>query len=160
MKVISFIKDQFSGRLNRKYFILSYIVSSVFIFPVYCVIFILQDVLGNPFWLFLMTVPFIIASLAFTTSLLVRRLHDIGISGIFIIVIIFASRAPDLISGGDHPLTPLFNLIALLCLLYFLLLRKGNPNENKYGLPNVHTRVIGALFNIKNKAPTQTAPLP
>ncbi|MCR8700182.1 DUF805 domain-containing protein [Campylobacter ureolyticus] len=71
-------------------------------------------------------------------ALLVRRVHDFGKSGQFVLVMIFAPFISFVIAGflGESSLADLFIIIGLALLVYFIFLpifKKGDEGENAYG---------------------------
>lgn len=68
----------------------------------------------------------------------VRRLHDFGKSGWFVLVMIFAPFISFVIAGflGESSLADLFIIIGLALFIYFIFLpifKKGDEGENAYG---------------------------
>lgn len=96
------VKNLFKGRLNRRNYLLGFIIQWI-------IYIILTSILENAF--------FILFALFFFMgfSLNARRLHDLGYSGWFNLLIIIP-------------------FVGLLLLLY-LLIAPGQKIENKYGLP-------------------------
>lgn len=71
-------------------------------------------------------------------AILVRRLHDFGKSGWFVLVMILAPSISFVIAGflGESSLAVLFMIIGLALLIYFNLLpifKKGDEGDNAYG---------------------------
>ena len=71
-------------------------------------------------------------------ALLVRRVHDFGKSGWFVLVMIFAPFISFVIAGflGESSLADLFIIIGLALFIYFIFLpifKKGDEGENAYG---------------------------
>ncbi len=108
------ITNLFSGRLSRR----SYIIG---LFCVYAVTILLGIVIkmvmdsGVPVIGVLMYYVVLIASIVLPISLLIRRLHDVGKSGWF----------------GLLLLVPIVNLYVI----YLLLIKTGDAGNNTYGAP-------------------------
>jgi uncharacterized membrane protein YhaH (DUF805 family) len=123
-RVISLFKRPFAGRINR----LPYLISYMFIFACFytlsnaiihvlgiaLAIFPAQKSLILSLDLFLLIILYIVYYYA-QTVLVIARLHDMGLSGWYVL----------------FSYIPLFGTILALGLF----LQKGNPNKNKYGDP-------------------------
>ena len=71
-------------------------------------------------------------------AVLIRRVHDFGKSGWFVLVMILAPSISFVIAGflGESSLAVLFMIIGLALLIYFNLLpifKKGDEGDNTYG---------------------------
>lgn len=100
--------NRMEGRINRRNWIYGMICSNI-------VVAIITAFLGNDYLPLIALLPGL-----FSISLSVRRLHDIGLSGWFWLIIAI----------------PIINFFFLL----FLALKRGENKENKYGaipLPNI-----------------------
>lgn len=117
----------FLGRINRKVFITGYIA----IFVLYNFLnFIFHRGFFSPlkggFESF-----FYLLLISFICSLVVRRLHDVGLSGWFVLII-FA---------------PVFNILLTL----FLLIKQGDKTANLYGSPPAkNTSLFSSLLHLRN----------
>lgn len=127
-------KRMFAGRLNRKYFALSYFVLFISI-----ALLILID-----------NVPGIVIPLYFfiQLQLVVRRLHDMNIEireNIIIFLVLYglsfwlASQEEIILN-----ITGVLLSVVMTCMLF---LKKGTTADNKYGKPNQHSSLLQAMFN-------------
>lgn len=126
------IANLFKGRLNR----LNYFISAVLYYLVAYFANLALSSLIKPFgpgilqnfssghlwsgsfiWLFISALLVIIILSLILCSLVIRRLHDINVSGWWILLI----------------LVPLANIIGPL----FLFFKKGTEGSNRYGTPNI-----------------------
>lgn len=128
-----FLSNLFKGRVSRKQFILSAVAYLVFIFLIGSIVGILKSFSEDLAWIFGFFFQFIfILIIILSISLSVRRMHDIGFSGKYIILI----------------LIPFANLLLSL----YLLIKGGEEKNNKYGnVPPKEFKFIDMLFNLNFK---------
>ncbi len=156
-------KGWFVGRINRKTYLLG-----ILIVPVGC--FLIGIILSVPLFfvarsfgssatpnslaLPIIVIAFILAIPAalFGTSLGVRRLHDIGFSGWYLLVPTFLyvlSLISRLVSSSSLLSTVLY--LFVLIFSFFLLLKGGSASANAYGSP----QDVGAWRGIWNRGLTK-----
>jgi uncharacterized membrane protein YhaH (DUF805 family) len=121
IRYIKFLFFTYNGRLGRLDLILAILAVMVFFTISYFVLyFVLFQLTGNPISAFSYTDKIhYLAGLYITTSLYIKRLHDTGRTGMFILFIF----------------VPILNLLLLL----FLLFVRGDPDINKYDLDVLDT---------------------
>ena len=118
----------FKGRAKRKEFILQMLFNSLlsgtlffsnlFIFG-FTLVDYQSDTVQNIIWIFFLILPSLLI-LTSTIAIHVKRLHDINISGYWIILLIMLNRMP------------IINIIGTIPLL-FLIIKDSSKKDNKYG---------------------------
>jgi uncharacterized membrane protein YhaH (DUF805 family) len=140
----------FSGRINRRNFSLGFFGALVFIYvfflfpPMINAEVSLTDYLAQllfhqialkaSFWIILsLAVLHLLLYILFTYSLTIRRLHDVGLSGWFVLPAVF----------------PAFTLLLMLVLLFI----PGQKQWNQYGGQPVSRLDLSNIFGLDRKAP-------
>lgn len=139
IKITEVIKKLFTGRINRKNWLLGFLAVTIIPFALifsvdiiwgYILLSIHATGLGVSSWIIIAVLAIIaIASALITISLSVRRFHDIGNSGWWIFL------------GA----TPYIGFLVL----FYLLIRQGKPTANKYGdKPSQAANLWAIIFNL------------
>ena len=129
-----------NGRLNRKQFAFGFLLVLLL-----AVIFVLSTtffpVLEEYFLVYVALIW------AFGYFLVIRRLQDLGYSGLNVVIIFVLERAANRLTDSGTDILQLIGFFIGLSIFYFLFLRKGDLQENKYGPPNQYKNVFCAVFN-------------
>ena len=114
----------FKGRAKRKEFISQILFNSLlsgilFLSNLFLFRLTLVDYQSDIVWILFLMLPSVLI-LASTITIHVKRLHDVNISGYWVILLIILNR------------TPIINIIGIIPLL-FLVIKDSSKKDNKYG---------------------------
>ena len=156
----NFLKKMFTGRMNRKQFllpgILLLLLTVFFPFGVnviddYVSKYIQPSLNGGEPLIFLLSLSFLFYSIFFL-PIVVKRLHDIGLSGWFGTLTLYQLIIWPIVVFEYKPfLFPLLALFAInILFLFFLFIMPGKKETNQYGEvpPGNKKRYILFFFNL------------
>lgn len=92
--------------------------------------------LSNLMFILWLCLIFMFVSVPASLTLIVRRLHDIGLSGWYFWILILIWFVCNFMSRVNNALSIIFSLISFLVWLY-VGLKPGMTNHNKYGAPAI-----------------------
>lgn len=146
-KVVSFLKKPYSGRLGRIQFLIGFIIGFLAIVVGISVMsgFSVGMSVSKDYWpvfvifalLCFIALLFLLLVIYITWSVLVRRLHDMGLSGWFIFVIPVVSTLFGYLIGS----------LVLICLLFI----PASEVDRKYGVQIKSLNVFSILLNNKTR---------
>lgn len=140
---VSLFLNLFKGRLGRAHYILSLILFVLSLIPVALLIITISDWLPQP----LSLVPFVIfimAAFICGLSLHWRRMHDINISGLWLIPTFVLGK---LIEYIDNDIAAFLVGLSTIIIALVLFTWPGTVGVNKYGEPSWNKKLKDALLN-------------
>lgn len=145
------VKNLFTGRINRKYYFLSTVIFTFVYVVLFIVLITIHEFFDNAKWFYIFLIIPIIGGIVYLLSLHVRRLHDIGINGLWLITILVISKIAENYLESDSLIISMMALAVEFGLLLFIFFYPSQPKRNEYGNQNQHASLVDALLQRPKK---------
>jgi uncharacterized membrane protein YhaH (DUF805 family) len=132
----------FTGRINRKYYALSWLILMAALTPVA----ILTALLLPYGWTLAVAVALAAIVTVFGFSIQIRRLHDVDLSGLWVVAFVVIIIVCDIVNLYGGSILSLISSLLNLGLNLAFFLWPGSGGANNYGPSNQYKNLKEAIF--------------